>query len=226
MFNDLKNQIDFFIRNKTKFSRKNFQEKNLINLEHNRLEILYTKNFLEIFFEKKSNDFARILDIGCKNWFYAQAEHEFFSSFCNEIILDGVELDPYRLYTNFYSRYEVAKFYTKNLINTNYITGNLLDINGEYDYIVWILPFVSITPHKYWGLPKKYFMPEKLLAHAYSLLKENGQMLIINQGETEAKIQKQYFTKLELNYKEMGLVPNEFVEYKHKRYAFLLKKMT
>ncbi len=224
MFDDLKNNIDFFIRNKTRFSRKNFVEKNKKRLEYNELENLYTKNFLEKFIERKPAQNTRILDIGCKNWFYVKGEYEFFKSFCSDITLDGVEIDAHRLYINFYSRFEVAKFYIKGLKNTNYIAGNLLDIKEKYDYIIWILPFVSINPHKFWGLPLKFFEPEKLLLHAFSLLKDNGQMLIINQGEKEAEIQQELFKKLNIIFEELGLVPNEFVEYNNPRYAFLVRK--
>ena len=224
MFQNIKNSIDFFIRNTTKFSRKNFQEKSEEKLLHNYLENLYTYDVLDKFIIKIPYDKARILDIGCKNWFYAKGEYNFFKTFIKKPCLDGVEIDAYRLYCNFYSRFETAKFYTKGLTNTNYIAGNLLEIKENYNFIIWILPFVSIEPHRYWGLPEKFFMPEKLLQHAYKILEHNGQMLIINQGEKETLIQKQMLDKLRIKYEEKGIVKSEFMEYKNNRYAFLIKK--
>jgi len=224
LLEDLRNNVDFFIRTKTKFSRKDFVEKNEKLIERNRMENLYTKSILESGFEKRVFSSIKVLDIGCKNWFYAKGEYEFFESFCDEIFLDGVEIDAYRLYSNFYSRYEVAKYYTKGLKNTNYIVGNLLDLEDEYDYIIWFLPFVLVEPHQYWGLPKKYFYPEKLLEHAFNLLSENGQMLIVNQGEDESRTQKEMLAKLGIKYKDLGEVKNEFFEYKHKRFAVLIQK--
>lgn len=224
MFHDLKNKIDFFIRNKTRFSRKNFTEKNENVRERNYLENLYTIDILDKCIEKTPKVHAAILDIGCKNWFYAKGEYNFFKSFCTDFELDGVEIDAYRLYSNFYSRYETAKYYIKDLKNTNYIAGNVLDINKKYDFIIWFLPFVTPEPHKYWGLPEKLFMPEQLLSHAYKLLKDNGQMLIINQGEKEAQIQKQMLDSLNIKYEEKGIVKSEFIEYKNNRYAYLIKK--
>ena len=224
MFNDLRNRIDFFIRNKTRFSRKNFLEKNKELLKRNYLENLYIKDILSQFFDKTPRHSANILDIGCKNWFYAKGEYDFFKSFCNEIRMDGVEIDAFRLYSNLYSRFEVAKFYTKNLIGTNYIANNLLNIQDKYDYIVWFLPFVLIKPHIYWGLPKKEFYPQKLLSHAFSLLEKNGEMLIINQGEAEYEVQKQFLDKLGIQYRELGEIQSKYFEYKHKRFGFLIKK--
>ena len=224
MFDDLRNNIDFFIRNKTKFSRKNFVETDVELLKRNELENLYTKDVLNQFLDKTSRKQAQVLDIGCKNWFYAKGEYEFFNSFVEDFSLDGVEIDAYRLYSNFYSRYEVAKFFIKGLKNTNYIAGNLLNINKNYDYIIWFLPFVIIEPHKYWGLPKKYFYPEKLLKHAYNLLNENGQLLIINQGEYEKNIQKNLLEKLNIPYKYIDEIDNKYFKYKNKRFGFLIKK--
>ena len=224
MLDDLKNNIDFLIRNKTQFSRKNFQEKDEKKLLRNYLENLYTYDILDRYFEKILYKEAKILDIGCKNWFYAKGEYNFFKTFINNFRLDGVEIDAYRLYSNLYTRFETAKFYTKGLKNTNYIPANLLDIKEYYNYIIWILPFVSAEPHRYWGLPKKLFMPEKLLKHAIRLLNEKGQLLIINQGEKEAQMQKQMFENLNIKYEEKGIVKSKFIEYKNNRYAYLIKK--
>jgi len=224
MFEDLRNNIDFFIRNNTKFSRKNFIEKNTNFIKRNELENLYTKDILNQFLDKTSQEKVQVLDIGCKNWFYAKGEYDFFKSFSKNVYLDGVELDAYRLYSDFYSRFEVAKYYIKGLENTNYIVGNLLDLNKKYDYIIWFLPFVIKEPHLYWGLPKKYFYPKKLLKHAYNLLNHNGQMLIINQGESEAETQKALLKELNLKYKELGEIKSEFFEYTNKRFGFLIIK--
>jgi len=112
----------------------------------------------------------------------------------------------------------------KGLKNTNYIAGDLLEINKKYDYITWFLPFITKKPLKYWGLPMKYFCPEKLLTHAYSLLSNNGQMLIINQGEKEAQIQLELLEKLNIPFENLGEIHNEYFEYQNKRFGFLIKK--
>lgn len=224
MFENIKNNIDFFIRNKTKFSRKNFVEKNEEKLLHNYLENLYTFDILEQCLKSSNAENAFILDIGSKNWYYAKGEYYFFKSFIKKPHMDGVELDAYRLYSNLYSRYETAKFYIKDLKNTNYIAGDFLAISKNYDYIVWFLPFVTKKPLRHWGLPDRYFMPKKLLAHAYDLLNPNGQMLIVNQGINEAIIQKQLLEELNIKYTEKGIVKSRFLEYKNDRYAFIVRK--
>ena len=221
---EIKNEIDFFIRNLTKFSRKNYIEKNQEIIKINIFQNNYIREILEQYFFKIQNKELHILDIGCKNWFYAKAQYDFFKGFSSNFVLDGVELDAHRLYSNFYSRYEVAKYYIKDLKNTNYIIGNLLDINKKYDYITWFLPFVSYKPHKFWGLPKKYFNPEKLLSHAISLLNDGGQMIIVNQGEKERDIQKELLLEQDIYFEFLGEIKNKYYNFENKRFGFLIKK--
>ena len=225
MLDNIRNNIDFYIRSKIRISRKNFVEKDVENLKRFEQENLYTFDVMNKFFTINKKEGLKALDIGCKNWFYAKGEYNFYTQCSKDFVLDGVELDAYRLYSNFYSRYEVAKFYTKGLNNVNYIAGNLLDITGGYDYITWFLPFVHKTPLKLWGLPERYFCPEKLLIHAYNLLNDGGQMLVVNQGEKERDIQKELFDKLNIPYQELGEIKSESFSYKNKRYGFLCKKM-
>ena len=160
MFDDLRNSFDFYLRNRFRFSRKNFVEKNKDLIERNEAENLYTKAVLEQAFSKQ-NGSLKVLDIGCKNWFYAKGEFDFLKKRYAKFSMDGVELDAYRLYSNFYSRLEVAKYYTKELENTNYIVANLLELDKKYDYITWFLPFVVIQPHVFGGFRKNIFIPPK-----------------------------------------------------------------
>ena len=102
--------------------------------------------------------------------------------------------------------------------------GNLIDIKQKYDYIIWILPFVTPEPHLMWGLPKKYFYPSVLLKHAYDLLFPGGQMIIINQGKSEQDVQKELLDNAGIAYKNLGKIESKFFQYKNERYGFLIKK--
>ena len=244
MFENLKNNIDYLLREQFHFSRKNYLEINEEKDEINPLEKqlidkyklsdyrnnstysnyyqnLYLLNLLDKYFEISQSKNVDALDIGSKNWYYAQAMHSYYKKYSTTFTLDGVELDAHRLYSNFYNREEVAKYYIKNLNEVNYIKGNLLNINKSYDYITWILPFVVIQPLRCWGLPDKYFEPEKLFNHAYSLLKENGKMFIINQTEPELKAQLNIIGNMQLRIIELD---NKFYNYKNKRYLTIIEK--
>ena len=216
MPDNLKNEFDFFIRSHTKFSRKNYCG------ETENPESKYVFDILSRHVKPLKKEKLSVLDVGSKNWAYVRGEYDFFKSYCTFLRLDGVEIDAYRLYSNLYSRYEVAKFYIKNLDGVSYYADNLLNIKREYDYIIWLLPFVTIYPHKKWGLPKKFFMPEKLLEHAYGILRE--EMFIINQGEEEAEIQQELLEKLKLPYRCEGEIKAGSSLFKNPRYGFIVRK--
>ena len=216
---DIKNSIDFFLRNTLVFSRKNFSE----DSERVKLENEYLGAVFEKYLTKNDKGHNRILDIGSKNWSYVQSEYDYFKSFC-KFELNGIELDAHRVCTNLYSRYEIAKFYTKDLEATNYIVGDLLEHEGEYDYIIWVLPFITKIPHVSWGLPLRYFKPYEMLEKAYSLLNENGELLIINQGEGEYEIQKELIRGLGLEAEFYGEIEDTQGVFRHKRYCSKLRK--
>lgn len=213
---DLRNRFDYYLRSTTKFSRKNYSEDLKLTKEVND----YTFDILSQTLKLECQKDLSVLDIGSKNWEYVRGEYRFFKQYCENLTIDGVEIDAYRLYSNFYSRYEYAKFYIRGLDGANYYADDLLNIKGEYDYIVWFLPFVAKYPLKRWGLPEKLFMPEKLLEHAHSLLKK--EMLIINQGKEEAEIQKKLLEQLKIPYKELGELNSSVFAYKNKRFGFLV----
>jgi len=243
----LKNIIDFNLRRKFNFSRRNYQiinepkdapqdrEKTLLDkynlfelrdnsTKQNYLENLYTIDLLDRYLKVESLDELSVLDVGCKNWFYAKAEYFFFNRFSKELKLKGIEIDANRLYSNFYSRGEVAKANIKGLENTTYISGDFLDYYEKYDYIVWILPFVIESPLIKWGLPISYFKPKEMLSHAYNYLKAGGKIFIINQGAEEYDVQKELYQELELSYVDIGIIESEFLSYKIPRYLTLVQK--
>lgn len=251
-FQNLKNKFDFFLRQHINFSRKNYFEQNeqknnlfknkktiereeilfeKYDLEYlksnstrrNYLENLYTIDLLDRYLNVEAQETLNVLDIGSKNWFYAKSEYFFFKKLCKNLQLDGIEIDSNRLYNNFYSRVQVAKFHIKNLEGANYIEGNFLNHQGNYDYIIWILPFVFEHPHLKWGLPISYFQPEKMLTKAYNCLNKGGKIFIINQGRAEFMAQKFLCKRLKISCIELGEVKSDFLSYKP-RYLTIIEK--
>ena len=86
MFEDLKNSIDFFLSNTTRFSRKNFIEKNPKIIERTQSENDYTFDILSRYLKPTTKPNIKSLDIGSKNWFYAEGEYRFLNNFSNDFI--------------------------------------------------------------------------------------------------------------------------------------------
>ena len=244
---NLRNNFDFLIRKNVKFSRKNYKEdfadlsklfeniqvkevyellnkKYELNLffnlsERTLLENLYYLNlFNKYLFPKEATNMS-VLDIGSKNWSYVKSEYLFFQGYTKCLNLYGIELDAYRMNSKFYTRYEIAQYYKKDLPNTNYISGDFIEHNQKYDYIIWILPFITEYPLLRWGLPLKYFKPKEMLIHAFELLKQEGELLIINQGEDEYKVQKYLNSELDLPVEYYGEVEDNLKVFCKKRFA-------
>ncbi|OGH99896.1 MAG: hypothetical protein A2039_04465 [Candidatus Melainabacteria bacterium GWA2_34_9] len=215
----------------------------------NYLENLAVIELLENFLAPTpEKNVVKILDIGSKNWFYASGEWSFFkykleeflgysrvtalrvgeaapsASARNPLFLDGIEIDAFRVYSDFHTRYDYAQYYIKNLANTRYITKDFLQHNEKYDYIIWFFPFVTEFPLQEWGLPLSKFKPSEMLKHAYDSLNSGGKMLIVNQDEKEYAIQENLLKNLNLHYEKKGDFKNSFLEYEHKRCVTIVFK--
>lgn len=174
------------------------------------------------YYDKKNP--LKILDIGSKNWFYASGEWSFFKygGEEREIFLDGIEIDAFRVYSDFHTRYDYAQFYIKNLPNTSYLAKDFLKHQEKYDFIIWFFPFVTEFPLLEWGLPLSKFKPAEMLKHASECLNKNGKILIVNQDEAEYEIQEELIRNLNLSYEKMGEFKNSFVEFERKRYVTIV----
>ena len=67
---------------------------------------------------------------------------------------------------------------------------------------------------------------DKLFKNVNNLLNENGQLLIINQGEKEAQKQEELLISSKIQYKKLNEIKGSFYEYKNKRFGFLITKKT
>lgn len=204
----------------------------LQRLKNNSTRRIYLENlniieFLETYIKCKNNiNQLEILDIGSKNWFYAEGEYNFFKYNNQEktISMIGIEIDAYRLYTDFYSRRDYALHYIKNLINCKYIADDVMQHNKQYDFITWFFPFVTPEPLLNWGLPLKLYRPDKMLKHVFSLLKPDGKLIILNQGKEEYLKQEELLKKLNIPYLKQGMFNSSFIDFSFERYVTVVNK--
>jgi SAM-dependent methyltransferase len=138
----------------------------------------------------------RILDVGAGAWSYAPAIYQFFryahSEAPRKVYLTGVELDPYRIDDDGYSRVDYALSYIDPIASQcRYLIQDIGDYKPELPYhvILQFLPLVLETAHLFWGLPLKYYHPQASLQHLLELLAPEGAMVIANEIPAEFEYQ-------------------------------------
>jgi hypothetical protein len=176
-----------------------------------RLEPLYLNSSVELFLknlyyldmlEKGLADHAaqwgQVLyaaDIGASDWFYAPALAAFLRQAgtitrARQLRLDGYETDAYRVYADFYSRYDHTMAHINGLDEVTYIPQAFQEKHKMFQVVTQFFPFVFAHDHLEWGLPGGLFQPEAVLQAAWNSLVPGGVLLIVNQGEEEHHAQR------------------------------------
>jgi hypothetical protein len=135
-------------------------------------------------------------DIGCSSWFYVRGYYSFLNGWQTahgkrSVSLIGYEVDAYRPYLNLYTRQDYALAYSQNLSGTAFVSEAFKQQEGKFDLVSQFFPFIFIKDHLEWGLPENTYHPKSLVREAWSSLKSNGILLIVNQGVEEHMAQKE-----------------------------------
>ncbi len=129
-----------------------------------------------------------LVDVGSLNFYYAPALQVFF----HPKQLEGVELEGYRVYTNFYSRFDYAQYYIRAFPNTSYTVIDFCNYTNLTDGITCFYPFVIPEPLVAWRLPLKVFQPQRMFEQIARSLRPQGFVLMMNHGEDEAYWANEY----------------------------------
>jgi hypothetical protein len=160
-------------------------------------ENLYYLQMLEEALKRSGAELPGVVnaaDIGPSHWFYVQALHALLKWWnCaqgREVVLKGYEVDAYRIYEDYFSRYDHALGHMRGLPGVDYISHGFQQQENQFDLITMLFPFVFERDHLEWGLPTGLFHPENLLQTAWHSLKPGGVLVIVNQGIEEHESQK------------------------------------
>jgi hypothetical protein len=145
-------------------------------------------------------------DIGVSKWFYVQALCallQWWQPVAGEpvpeegraVTLSGFEADAYRVYADFYSRYDYALAHLRDLEAARYIPNRFERQPGAFQFVTLLFPFVFLRDHLKWGLPRSMFAPEHLLDEAWASVAPGGLLVIVNQGEAEHAAQRDRLQK-------------------------------
>jgi hypothetical protein len=139
-------------------------------------------------------------DIGTSHWFYVQALWSFYTWYqTNEprrVSLEGYEVDAFRIYSDFHSRFDHALTNINETPGIQFITEGFKPILSHFDIITLFFPFVFKKDTLEWGLPSRYHNPDLLLQNAWKSLKPGGVLMIVNQGIDEHTAQIMMCEKL------------------------------
>lgn len=129
-----------------------------------------------------------VVDVGAKNFYYAATLWHFFKP----QKLTGIELDAYKLYHDFHTRWSYARFYVRDLPEAEYVPGDFFNYQKRADVITLFLPFVLEYPLVKWTLPGRFFVPQKIFDHAFAVLNPGGCLLMTNQGDEEYDVARKH----------------------------------
>ncbi|HVN52762.1 MAG TPA: hypothetical protein VMT46_00425 [Anaerolineaceae bacterium] len=143
-------------------------------------------------------------DIGPSHWFYVRALYSLLRWWrCpqgRDLSLTGYEVDAYRVYADFHSRYDHAQAHIRDLPGVTFLPRPFQRQESSLDLVLMLFPFVFERDHLLWGLPAGLFQPERLLEDGWLSLKPGGVLVVVNQGRDEHKVQAARLSAL-------GIVP-------------------
>jgi hypothetical protein len=161
---------------------------------------------------------GRCLDVGAKNGALTPGLVT-----CLPRGWDLVELDAHRRYADLTTRRAHGAAVAARFVGCRYIAGDVLTLKGSYAAITWFLPFVVQAPLSAWGLPRRFFMPGRLLAHVTSLLAPGGALFIVNQGDAEAAAQRALLEEAAMPFEATGALPATLSPYARERFGFVVR---
>lgn len=163
---------------------------------------------------RSSDSGARALDVGCKGWSYLAAQRA-----VAPMAWDGVELDAHRRVGGLQTRASIARWRTAQRATRGcgFIAGSVTEVSGPYRLVTWFLPFVRPEPHRRWGLPRRLFDPEGLLAHVWSVIEPGGVLVVSNQGLVEAERQGELFAACSMRAELLGPVASDLSPFANER---------
>lgn len=109
---------------------------------------------------------------------------------------DFVELDAHRRYLWGATRRAYGERMASAFAGCVFHAADVKTLEGPWAFVTWFLPFLTPAPVDAWGLPATVLEPQRLLAHVISRVKPGGALLIVNQGDDEAAIQRRLLGEL------------------------------
>ncbi|PIR23563.1 MAG: hypothetical protein COV44_02240 [Deltaproteobacteria bacterium CG11_big_fil_rev_8_21_14_0_20_45_16] len=173
----------------------------------------------------------RALDLGSMSFYYAPALALFLSKRLDpEVMIEALEVDPYRRYRDFYRRGDYAHYYVKltkeflKRCKLSYKQGDWLSYSKDdkFDLITCFFPFLYADQSDAWGLPRSLFQPQGFYKKC---LRQSDTVVFFHQGDEEYATSKDLLEEIganEITY-EGRFFENPWVKRKHPVYVLLVR---
>lgn len=135
---------------------------------------------------------------------------------------DAVELDAHRRYLWGSTRRVYGEALAREFDGCRYRVGSVTEQRGPWALVTWFLPFVTREPLEAWGLPARFFEPERLLRHVLSQVVPGGVMLLVNQGAHEAALQQQLLEQVGASWRALGRIDSPLSPFRRERFGFVV----
>lgn len=129
------------------------------------------------------------VDVGTSDWFYVRGLHAVLAHGGRHVTLDGLEVDPWRVYRDGYSRLDHALAHIGPLAGVNFLPGDACSYDRPVTLAFMFYPFLFRPDLVGWGLPRRMLRPASLLAHVAGRLVPGGWLIVTNLSEAEREAQ-------------------------------------
>ncbi|MEK7747819.1 MAG: hypothetical protein AAB300_01920 [Nitrospirota bacterium] len=195
-FFNFRNQIDFYLRCRFKWSRA-LASDSPIPTEDKRLHQTF-KEFLELFEWQivlnhlKTSCPLVIADIGARNFALAPILDQHFRALGQTPEIHGIEIDAYRRLVNFHTRADYGYHYARSIPTGFFHPVDFLAWQRPLHIGFLLNPFVTREALLAWGLPLSALQPERLFRHLFLLLQpQKGVAILSNVDDHEIDISHQ-----------------------------------
>lgn len=135
---------------------------------------------------------VRAIDVGSKDFRYAFGLARWLrhgqTRAPREVSLTGIELDGHPVWDDFHSRKDHAEAFAREVPDADVgfeVKDFLAHSEQDVDVLFFCFPFVLEYALVRWGLPRKFFLPERLFQHAEQMLRPGGLVFVMNHTEAE-----------------------------------------